>query len=55
MGYDVDFRGGYDFGMFRLEGELAYKHANRQELRNFVPRPTNCNIDTERNADEYGR
>ena len=30
MGYDVDFRGGYDFGMFRLEGELAYKHANRK-------------------------
>src|SRR3954470_24300126 len=30
MGYDVDAVGGYDFGMFRLEGELAYKHANRK-------------------------
>src|SRR5205823_8701322 len=26
-GYDVDVIGGYDFGMFRLEGELGYKHA----------------------------
>src|SRR5206468_1732 len=26
-GYDVDAVVGYDFGMFRLEGELAYKHA----------------------------
>ena len=26
-GYDVDGAVGYDFGMFRLEGELAYKHA----------------------------
>ena len=26
-GYDVDLVGGYDFGMFRLEGELGYKHA----------------------------
>ena len=38
MGYDVDFRGGYDFGMFRLEGELAYKHANRKSTRSS---PTN--------------
>src|SRR6478672_7757957 len=27
MGYDVDLIGGYDFGMFRLEGELGYKRA----------------------------
>jgi opacity protein-like surface antigen len=27
MGYDLDFIGGYDFGMFRLEGELGYKRA----------------------------
>ena len=27
-GYDVDLIGGYDFGMFRLEGELGYKRAN---------------------------
>ena len=26
-GYDVDGVFGYDFGMFRLEGEVAYKHA----------------------------
>ena len=34
LGYDIDARGGYDFGMFRLEGELAYKHA-KQKARNF--------------------
>ncbi|GAA3906543.1 hypothetical protein GCM10022276_26310 [Sphingomonas limnosediminicola] len=27
LGYDVDLIGGYDFGMFRLEGELGYKRA----------------------------
>ena len=26
-GYDVDIIGGYDFGMFRLEGELGYKRS----------------------------
>jgi opacity protein-like surface antigen len=26
-GLDLDFIGGYDFGMFKLEGELGYKHA----------------------------
>src|SRR4051794_24547692 len=26
-GYDVDIIGGYDFGLFRLEGELGYKRA----------------------------
>jgi opacity protein-like surface antigen len=26
-GLDLDFVGGYDFGMFKLEGELGYKHA----------------------------
>jgi opacity protein-like surface antigen len=31
-GYDVDVIGGYDFGMFRLEGELAYK---RSKLKSF--------------------
>src|SRR4051812_6447217 len=30
LGYDIDARGGYDFGMFRLEGELAYKHAKQK-------------------------
>jgi opacity protein-like surface antigen len=28
LGYDVDMIGGYDFGMFRVEGELAYKRSN---------------------------
>src|SRR5439155_23419056 len=27
-GYDIDLIGGYDFGMFRLEGELGYKHTS---------------------------
>ena len=31
-GYDVDLRGGYDFGMFRLEGELGYKRAKTKSL-----------------------
>jgi len=26
-GYEGDLVGGYDFGMFRLEGEIGYKHA----------------------------
>src|SRR4029079_11858498 len=26
-GYDIDAIAGYDFGVLRLEGELAYKHA----------------------------
>src|SRR6478736_2023556 len=29
-GYDVDLIGGYDFGMFRLEGELGYKRAKNK-------------------------
>src|SRR5690349_10942849 len=29
MGWDVDAIVGYDFGMFRLEGELGYKKAKR--------------------------
>jgi opacity protein-like surface antigen len=32
-GYDVDLIGGYDFGMFRLEGELGYKRAKSDEFR----------------------
>jgi len=31
MGYDLDLIGGYDFGMFRLEAELGYKHAKHKE------------------------
>jgi opacity protein-like surface antigen len=35
-GYDIDAVGGYDFGMVRVEAELAYKHAglNQLEVRN---------------------
>ena len=31
MGWDVDLIAGYDFGMFRLEGELGYKRAKHDE------------------------
>jgi opacity protein-like surface antigen len=34
-GFDVDLIGGYDLGMFRLEGELGYKEANINELTEF--------------------
>src|SRR6185312_5017528 len=27
-GYDVDVIGGYDLGLFRIEGELGYKHSS---------------------------
>src|SRR5438270_7247417 len=30
-GYDVDGVIGYDFGLFRLEGELGYKHARLKD------------------------
>ena len=31
-GFDVDAIGGYDLGMFRIEGELGYKRANLDSL-----------------------
>src|SRR5690242_14200276 len=31
-GLDLDFVGGYDFGMFRLEGELGYKRAKAKRF-----------------------
>src|SRR3954470_16138364 len=31
-GYDLDRMGGYDFGMFRVEGEVGYKHANNDNI-----------------------
>src|SRR5215210_8371244 len=31
-GYDIDVIAGYDFGMFRLEGELGYKRAKIDDL-----------------------
>jgi OOP family OmpA-OmpF porin len=30
LGYDADLIAGYDFGMFRLEGEIARKHASHK-------------------------
>ena len=36
-GIDVDAIGGYDFGMFRLEGEVAWKHASLDRVDNFDP------------------
>jgi opacity protein-like surface antigen len=33
-GYDADINAGYDFGMFRVEGEVAYKHA-KASTNNF--------------------
>src|ERR1044072_4728612 len=33
VGYDVDLIAGYDFGMLRLEGEVAYKRAGVNQLR----------------------
>jgi opacity protein-like surface antigen len=36
-GYDLDVVGGYDFGMFRLEGELGYK---RSKVKDFNIDPT---------------
>ena len=31
-GYDLDLIGGYDLGLFRLEGELGYKQTNLDRL-----------------------
>src|SRR4029079_1819910 len=31
-GYDVDLNAGYDFGLFRVEGELGYKRAKHDPL-----------------------
>jgi opacity protein-like surface antigen len=31
-GYDVDLNAGYDFGMFRVEGELGYKRAKNKSF-----------------------
>jgi len=31
-GFDIDAIGGYDFGMFRLEGELGYKRAKSDDF-----------------------
>ena len=39
VGFDVDLIGGYDFGLFRVEGELGYKHAGLKEV-GFGPAPS---------------
>ena len=33
IGFDVDVLGGYDFGVVRLEGELAYKRATLRDTK----------------------
>ena len=43
MGFDVDVIGGYDFGGFRVEGEVAYKRAGLDEL-SIDPRITGASI-----------
>ena len=37
MGYDVDVIGGFKTGMFRIEGEAAYKRSNLKSLRVSAP------------------
>ena len=32
-GYDIDGFAGYDFGLFRVEGEAAYKHVEAEETQ----------------------
>ena len=32
MGYNIGIYGGYDFGIFRLEGEIDWMHANLDDL-----------------------
>src|SRR5687767_10672970 len=32
IGFDADLIGGYDFGMFRVEAELAYKRLGIEDL-----------------------
>ena len=36
QGYDVDLNAGYDFGMFRVEGELGYKHAKVKDFNTDI-------------------
>src|SRR6266550_2489232 len=33
IGLDVDAVAGYDFGMFRIEGEIGWKHAKLNKLK----------------------
>src|SRR5579875_283957 len=38
-GYDVDGHMGYDFGAFRLEAEVGYRHANIDSYKSSVSTP----------------
>ena len=41
LGFDTDLIGGYDFGMFRLEGEVSYKraHHDKYDIDSKAPGP----------------
>ena len=48
LGWDVDVIGGYDFGVFRVEGELGYKHAKVDSVTTdarIAPVGTGGNLD----------
>jgi OmpA-OmpF porin, OOP family len=48
LGWDVDFIGGYDFGVFRVEGELGYKRAKVDSVTTdarIAPAGTGGNLD----------
>src|SRR6185295_2039475 len=36
-GYDVDLNAGYDFGLFRVEGEVAYKRSSFKDAQGTGP------------------
>src|SRR3954462_6046247 len=38
-GYDGDINVGYDLGSFRIEGEVAYKHARIRSVVNNIALP----------------
>jgi len=50
VGFDADLVGGWDFGMFRLEGEVAYKHAGLKEI-GFGPQLQGVDLGGFYNAD----
>ena len=63
-GWDADLIGGYDFGMFRLEGQLGYMHSKikRHDFNTFIglintragavviPLDSNFGVDTKAHA-----
>src|SRR5689334_13495863 len=42
LGFDVDAIAGYDFGMFRAEAEIGYKHASFKKAQLCVNSNSNC-------------